>query len=166
MVYPNVNIGAKRRTHLLPVTKRKRSSTDFYHVIIKGINNERIFNQSREKVYFKSIIRKKLSKYQIEIYSYCIMSNHAHLIIRAELKELSIFMASVLAEYASYYNFKHNRNGHVFQNRFKSECIEDDYYFWTCVRYIHLNPVKAKMIKKAEEYKYSSLVEYVSGKVE
>ena len=69
-------------------------------------------------------------------------------------------MARVLAKYAFYYNFKHNRNGHVFQNRFMSECIESESYFWTCLRYIHMNPVKAKMVKKVVRYKYSSMGEY------
>jgi len=147
----------------LSIKRRRESKTGFYHVFVKGINNEKIFNQQREKIYFKSIILKQLSKYQIEIYSYCIMSNHAHFIIRAEIKVLSVFMAAILAEYAAYYNLKHNRNGHVFQNRFRSECIEDEKYFWSCLKYIHLNPVKARMVKKLENYKYSSISEYISG---
>ena len=80
--------------------------------------------------------------------------------IWAEIQELSFFMARVLAEYANYYNYKHDRNGHVFQNRFTSECIEDEDYFWNCLRYIHMNPVKAGMAKKAADYKYSSIKEY------
>lgn len=146
----------------MPTTKRKESSTGFYHIIVKGINREKIFYQQREKLYFKSIISKYLKKYKAEIYSYCIMSTHAHFIIRAEIQILSLFMAAILAEYALYYNFKHHRNGHVFQNRFTSECIENDRYFWTCLRYIHMNPVKAGMIKKPERYKYSSMSEYVT----
>lgn len=145
----------------MPTRRRQESSTGIYHIIVKGINNEKIYNQQREKEYFKSIILKHLKKYHVEIYCYCIMSNHAHFIIRAEIQILSVFMAAILAEYASYYNFKHHRNGHVFQNRFASECIEDERYFWTCMRYIHLNPVKANMIKKPEKYKYSSMVEYM-----
>lgn len=147
----------------MSISGRRESKTGFYHVFVRGINNERIFNQHREKIYFKSIILKQLSDYQIEIYSYCIMSNHAHFIIRAEITVLSAFMAKILKAYAQYYNWKHNRNGHVFQNRFKSECIEDENYFWSCLRYIHMNPVKAKMIKKVEQYKYSSISEYISG---
>jgi len=149
--------------HYLSIKRRRESKSGFYHVFVKGINSERIFNQQREKIYFKSIILKQLSKYQIEIYSYCIMSNHAHFIIRAEIKVLSLFMAVILREYAQYYNYKHNRNGHVFQNRFKSECIEDENYLWSCLRYIHMNPVKAKMIKNVEKYKYSSIQEFISG---
>lgn len=143
-------------------TRRLESATGIYHVIVRGINHEKIFNQSREKIYFKKIILKYLEKYNIDIYSYCIMSNHAHFLIRAEFKVLSVFMAGILAEYAAYYNFKHNRNGHVFQNRFLSECINDEQYFWSCMRYIHLNPVKAGMVKGIEKYKYSSVGEYLS----
>ncbi len=146
-------------------TKRKESSTGLYHVVVKGINNEKLFNYNREKAYFKEIISKHLEKYEVEIYSYCIMSNHAHFIIRAEIKVLSAFMAMILAEYAVYYNYKHHRNGHVFQNRFMSECIEDERYFWNCMRYIHLNPVKAKMVKKMSRYKYSSIREYSTEEI-
>lgn len=90
------------------------------------------------------------------------MSNHIHLILKAEFPELSLFMAAVLAEYANYYNYKHHRNGHVFQNRFVSECIETERYFWNCLRYIHLNPVKARVVKEAARYQYSSMMEYKS----
>lgn len=146
----------------LPTRRRRESKTEVYHVIVKGINKERIFNQQREKIYFKQIILKHLKVINIEIYCYCIMSNHAHFIIRAEIHDLSKFMALILAEYASYYNFKHHRNGHVFQNRFTSECIEDERYFWSCLRYIHLNPVKAGIIKTSVKYKYSSIGEYAT----
>ena len=148
---------------VLPLKRRQKSGTDLYHVIAKGINKERTFNQSREKTYLKKIIKKIKKKYEnVEIYAYCIMSNHIHLILKAEFPELSLFMAAVLAEYANYYNYKHHRNGHVFQNRFVSECIETERYFWNCLRYIHLNPVKARVVKEAARYQYSSMMEYKS----
>lgn len=144
----------------MPRKRRRESSTMFYHVIVKGINNEDIYRQQREKIYFKKKILKYLKKYDVELYAYCIMSNHAHLIIKAQLPVLSAFMAVVLAEYAVYYNYKHHRNGHVFQNRFVSECIETESYYWNCLRYIHMNPVKAKMVKEPVHYRYSNLAEY------
>ncbi len=145
----------------MAIRKRQRSNSGFYHVVVKGINKENLFEQQREKAYFRKIIYEGLKKYKVEIYAYCIMSNHAHFLIWAEiLEELSQFMARILAKYALYYNFKHNRNGHVFQNRFTSENIENEGYFWNCIRYIHLNPVKAKMLKKAVGYRYSSMGEY------
>lgn len=144
----------------MPIRPRQKSSTGFYHVVVRGINGELIYNQQRERIYFKKIILEHLKKYQVEIFAFCIMSNHAHILIRAELQELSMFMARILAEYASYYNYKHNRNGHVFQNRFLSECVETEAYFWNCIRYIHMNPVKANMVKTPLQYKYSSMNEY------
>ncbi len=147
----------------MPKSLRKESITGIYHVMAKGINNESIFSGFEERYYLKKIIKEILDTYTVEIYSYCFMSNHLHLIIKADIKMLSAFMAKVLAKYAGYYNYKHNRNGHVFQNRFKSECIEDESYFWTCLQYIHLNPVKANMVKDITEYKYSSAYECING---
>ena len=147
--------------------RRQKSNTGLYHVFVRGINKERIFEQEREKQYLKKILRKYLKKYEqydVEVHAYCIMSNHAHLIIKSnEREKVSYFMSNVLAEYAQYYNYKHNRNGHVFQNRFGSECIENEKYYWNCIKYIHMNPVKALLVPTALDYKYSSLVEYKRG---
>ena len=146
----------------MPHKPRRESSTRFYHIYVRGINKEKIFGQPREKNYFKRIIRKYLKEYDVEIYSYCIMSNHAHLLSKSDLKELSMFMSKVLAKYAQYYNYKNNRNGHVFQNRFGSECIESERYFWNCLKYIHMNPVKACMVSGLMDYKYSSIKYYMN----
>lgn len=145
----------------MPRVKRQKSHTGLYHVFVRGINKEKIFNQVREKQYFKRTIKKYLNKYDVEIHAYCIMSNHAHLIIKVdENQKLSYFMSNVLAEYAQYYNYKHSRNGHVFQNRFGSECIENEKYYWNCIKYIHMNPVKAMLVFAAADYKYSSFGDY------
>ena len=144
----------------MPRTARKKSCTDFYHVIGRGINHERIFNQIREKNNFKRLLEKYLEKYEVEIYAYVIMSTHFHLLIRANLSDLSGYLAIVQAEFAEYYNYKHERNGHVFQNRFKSECIENPQYFWNCLRYIHMNPLNANIVKNPTKYKNSSMKEY------
>lgn len=149
----------------MPHKSRKKCSTGIYHIYFRGINKEKIFHQKREKERLKKIIRKYLEEYEeVEIYAYCIMSTHAHLIVKSELEELSMFMSKILAEYAKYYNYKHNRNGHVFQNRFGSECIEKSGYLWNCLRYVHMNPVKAHMVSSVLDYKYSSIKEYQSGK--
>lgn len=145
----------------MPNRRRTVSSTGVYHVFVRGINHELIFNQVREKRYFKKIIKKHLQEYEVEVYAYCIMSSHAHFIIKSEnIQQMSFFMSKVLAEYAIYYNYKKNRNGHVFQNRFGSECIESTKYYWNCVKYIHLNPVKARMVSTPWEYQFSSMNDY------
>lgn len=133
-------------------------------MIVKGIARERNFNQTREKNQFINILEKYQNKYAVKLYAYCIMSNHAHIMIWAELQVLSMFMARVLAEYAYYYNYKHNRNGHVFQNRFTSECIETETYLWNCLRYIHMNPVKAGIVSNPDSYRFSSMREFFSCK--
>ena len=133
----------------MPRKRRRESSTMFYHVIVKGINNEDIYRQQREKIYFKKKILKYLKKYDVELYAYCIMSNHAHLIIKAQLPVLSAFMAVVLAEYAVYYNYKHHRNGHVFQNRFVSECIETERIFLELSAVCSFEPGQGKNGKRA-----------------
>ncbi len=105
-----------------------------------------------------------LVHYDVEIYAYCIMNNHLHLLIKSELEELSRFMAKVLATYAQYYNYKNDRIGYVFQDRYKSECVENERYYWSCLRYIHLNPLHANIVKNATRYKYSSMSEYTTQK--
>ena len=150
----------EERGDRMPRSARERSSTNIYHLMGRGINREKIFEQTREKNNFKRLLNKHLEKYGIEIFSYVIMSTHFHLLARADLKLLSGYLAIVLAEYAEYYNFKHDRNGHVFQNRFKSECVESEQYFWNCLRYIHMNPVNANLVKSPLDYKYSSIKEY------
>ena len=146
-------------------TGRTISGTGFYHIMVRGINREFTFGQIRERNYFKKILQKHLDEYDIEIHAYCIMSNHAHFILKSKyINQISFYMSKVLAEYANYYNYKWNRNGHVFQGRFKSECINDARYYWECIRYIHMNPVKAHMTKMPEEYRYSSYKEFKSRK--
>ena len=152
------------RGERMPRTARKRSSTDVYHVIARGINREPIFKQKREKNNFIRILLKHLKDHDIEILAYVIMSTHFHILIRVDLKLLSNYLAIVLAEFAEYYNYKHNRNGHVFQDRFKSECVETERYFWNCLRYIHMNPVNANLVKNPLNYNFSSLKEYQTEK--
>ena len=135
-----------------------------YHVIARGINKEPIFKQKREKNNFKRLLVKHLKDHDIEIFAYVSMSTHFHILIRVDLKLLSSYLAIVLAEFAEYYNYKHNRNGHVFQDRFKSECVETEQYFWNCMRYIHMNPVNANIVKYPLNYTYSSLKEYETEK--
>ena len=148
----------------MPRTARKKSATDIYHVIARGINRESIFKQKREKNNFIRLLLKHLENRDIEIFAYVIMSTHFHILIRTELKLLSNYLAIVLAEFAEYYNYKHNRNGHVFQDRFKSECVETERYFWNCLRYIHMNPVSASLVKNPLNYNFSSLKEYETEK--
>lgn len=148
----------------MPRKPRRESGTGIYHVVSRGLDKESIFRTKEEKDRMWKNIWENVKKYRIKIYAYCIMSNHLHLLVKVDLKNLSLFMAKILAAYAQYYNYKHNRIGYVFQERFRSQCIESEAYFWNCIRYIHLNPVKAKMCKNPANYPYSSLTEYMDVK--
>lgn len=148
----------------MPRRHRQKSLTNCYHVIVRGLNKLAVFRDQREKNRILSLIRENYKEYNVKIYAYCIMSNHFHLLLEADLKELASFMAKILASYAQYYNYKHSRVGYVFQDRYRSQCIESDSYFWNCLRYIHLNPVKAGICKNIERYSYSSINDYYRGK--
>ncbi|MEF9941736.1 MAG: transposase [Lachnospiraceae bacterium] len=144
----------------MPRAARKESATKVYHIIARGLNKEAIFQQDREKKRFLKLMQVYIGEFNIELYGFCVMPNHVHLLLKSELSELSIFLAKVLASYAHYYNYKHKRIGYVFQDRYKSQCVENEEYFWHCLRYIHLNPVKAKLISNIDQYPYSSFIEY------
>ena len=89
------------------------------------------------------------------------MDNHVHLLLRVNNGQLlALIMKKINLKYALYYNKIENRNGHLFQNRFRSEAIEDERYLICALAYVHNNPVKAYIVDKAENYKWSSLQEY------
>lgn len=144
----------------MPRRARRESATGFYHIVSRGLNRENIFGEKREKTRFLNLLKDNLNECNVEIYAYCVMSNHFHLLVKVEKEIMPIFMAKVLGRYAKYYNYKHNRTGYVFENRYNTQCIEDERYFWSCLRYIHMNPVKAKICSNIMQYEHSSMREY------
>lgn len=148
----------------MPRRARRESATGFYHIVSRGLDKENIFSEKREKTRFLNLLQENLKEHDVEIYAYCVMSNHFHLLVKAEKETMPIFMAKVLGRYAKYYNYKHKRTGYVFENRYKTQCIEDGGYFWSCLRYIHMNPVKAKICSNVMQYEHSSMREYVGQK--
>lgn len=102
------------------------------------------------------------------VYAYCLMGNHFHILLRTGKETIDATIKRIAGSYAYWFNWKYRRCGHLFQDRFKSEPVEDDVYFLTVLRYIHQNPVKAHICRTAEEYPYSSMAEYLgkSGPVD
>lgn len=141
--------------------QRKQSSTDIYHVMIHGINDEYVFNDEVDKRVFLNQLVKRQEDIPFELYGYCMMDNHAHLILEIEFELLSKLVQSINVSYAIYYNEKHKKSGHVFHDRFRSEPIQSDEYLLTCLRYIHNNPVKANIIQGPFDYSWSSAAEYL-----
>ncbi len=133
------------------------------HNISRGFNGANIFECKGNKERYLYLLKTKKEKYNIKILSYCIMDNHVHLIIHAdEIKNVSNYMHDVNTEFGIYYNRKNNRVGYVFQGRYKSIPMKNIKQLITCMKYIHMNPVKAKIVKKEEEYEFSSYKWYKS----
>lgn len=148
----------------MPRISRKCYSTSFFHVIVQGLNKEYIFKNDRYIKMYLNSLKKYKKDVEIEIIAYCIMSNHAHLILYTEkIDEMSKFMKKLNTQYAKYYNYMEERVGYVFRDRYLSEAIKDEKYLINCINYVHRNPVKAKIVEKCEDYKFSSYKSYLNG---
>lgn len=141
----------------MPREARGRYAGNLYHVMTQGINKENIFyNDMYKKIYIKLLFEHAKGK-DVKIIAYCIMINHAHLLLNIkDTSEMSLFMKMVNMKFAMIYNEMEKRVGVVFRNRYESELIGDEAYFYNCVNYIHNNPVKAGIVKEAKKYEFSS----------
>lgn len=139
---------------------RERSESGIYHVILRGINRQDIFFDDDDYQRFLETVNHMKSNNQFVIYGYCLMTNHVHLLVRENSDTISRIMSRIGTSYAWWYNRKYGRSGHVFQGRYGSECVENDDYLLTVIRYIHNNPVKAGMAQNPEEYQWSSIHAY------
>lgn len=148
----------------MPRTARKKSCKQIYHVMLRGINRQQIFYEKEDYQFFISLLERYKAPCGYELYAYCLMGNHIHLLIREgnEVSTGDIFR-HIGSAFVYWYNIKYERVGHLFQDRYKSEPIEDESYLLTVFRYILMNPVKAGLCGKAEEYPYSSAGEYLKG---
>lgn len=149
----------------MPRKASKDLSASFFHVIVQGVNKEYIFDKEHYIKKYLSLIDKYKRTYNIEILAYCIMNNHAHLLLQIQdYKQMSYFMHKINCIYAQFYNYKENRVGVVFRNRYVSEAISDIKHLKSCIKYIHMNPVKAKIVTSCSQYKYSTYNDYITGK--
>ena len=144
----------------MPRQPRKIGNTKIYHCILRGINKQDIFLDNQDFLKFKKEIIATKEKFSYKLYSYVLMSNHIHLQIKDDHGNLSKIMQSLQIRYADYFNKKYDRVGHLFKDKFKSQCVETDYYILNLQRYIHQNPIKAG-IGTIEEYLWSSYREYI-----
>lgn len=146
----------------MPRTAREKSDTGIYHVMMRGVNRQSIFNEKEDNLRFLQTLSycRDLSDY--ELYAYCLMGNHFHLLIKENKDTLGTIIKRIGSSYVYWYNMKYNRCGHLFQDRYKSETVEDDNYFLAVLRYIHQNPVKAGLVNYPEDYQWSSYRDYFS----
>ena len=128
----------------------------YYHVINRGIYKDKIYLNDRDKEKFLEYLEKAAERFSVIFHGYCLMSNHYHLLIQTPDSNLSKTMQWINVSYATYFNRKRDRHGHLFQGRFKAILIDADEYLKHLSRYIHLNPVRAKMVASPSDYQWSS----------
>jgi len=146
----------------MPRSKRKYSTTMVYHIMARGNEKKVIFNDKEDRKTFLDIIGRGKEKYGFELYGFCLMDNHFHLLIKDRDNRLSEIMKTINTSYAVYYNRKYDRVGHLFQDRFKSETVLNDRQLIAVLRYIHNNPIKAGIVSGLDEYEWSSYKYYIS----
>ena len=145
----------------MPRKARKKAESGIYHVMLRGIDRQLIFEDAEDYLRFLDIVQQCHEICDFKLYAYCLMGNHVHLLLKVQNDGLETIFKRIGGRYVYYYNVKYQRVGHLFQDRFKSEPVDDDAYFLTVLRYIHQNPVKAKLCSKVEDYPFSSFMEYL-----
>ncbi|MDO9507797.1 MAG: transposase, partial [Thermovirgaceae bacterium] len=135
----------------------------FYHVTSRGNERKDIFKSGTDREKFLSYLKSATERYGAVIHAYCLMSNHYHLMLETPQGNLSWIMKHINSSYTSYFNIKRKRAGHLLQGRYKAILVEADTYAAELSRYIHLNPVGAKMVGSPEEYPWSSYRYYADG---
>ncbi len=133
-----------------------------HHVIIKGNRGGDIFYNAKDREKFLSRLSLLIKRYDFTLYAYCLMDNHVHLLIETGSTPLSKLMGELLTHYVQGFNKKWNKKGHLLGDRYKSILVDKKQYLLVLARYIHLNPVKAKIVALPEEYPWSSYKEYIS----
>ena len=151
----------------MPRISRVKSSSGYYHIILRGVNRQDIFFDDKDREKMLDTLKRFQGECDVRIIAYCLMSNHIHLLVKA-MDGLSLFIGKIASSYVYYFNHKYDRVGHLFQGRYKSEAIDTATYLLTVFRYILQNPKKAgicapdaypwsswKSLERAEERKNS-----------
>lgn len=149
----------------MPRTRRLLPYSDAaLHITARGNNHLHIFQTDPDKTYYLKALRELIKENNLDIFHYCLMDNHVHLItwLRHESK-LSRFMKQLQLKYFNYYKTTYGYTGHLWQGRFKSNLIDTGSYLLQCGKYIEVNPVRAKIVTRPEDYSFSSYRYYAYG---
>lgn len=136
----------------MPRTARKRSETGIYHVMLRGADRRILFSDDEDCQKFLEAMDRAKTASGFRLYAYCLMGNHVHLLMKEEKEPLESIFKRLGSIYVYYYNWKYQLHGHLFQDRFRSEQVEDDAYFLDVLRYICQNPIKAGLCGKVFDY--------------
>ena len=146
----------------MPRRKRQKSNSGIYHVITRGVNRQPIFEEPKDYRKYLEFLEECKTSCKFELLAFCLMTNHVHLLIRQNGDPLDKIFRKLNTSYAVWFNSKYQRTGHLFQDRYKSEPVDDMAYFLTVLRYIHQNPLKAGLEKSiGSGYMWSSYQDYI-----
>jgi REP element-mobilizing transposase RayT len=134
----------------------------FYHITSRGNQKERIFWDDKDREEFQKILKRTKERYKYLLHTYVLMDNHYHLLIETPYANIKQVMQNINTSYTVYVNRRHKRAGHLFQGRYKAFIVDKESYLLELGRYIHLNPVRARIVKRSEDYKWNSYREYIS----
>ena len=148
---------------MMPRQARKKSESGIYHIMLRGINRQQIFEDTEDYFKFLATLNAYKEVCGYHIYAYCLMGNHIHLLLKEGSESLEQVFKRVCGKFVYWYNAKYQRTGHLFQDRFKSEPVDTQEYLQTVLRYIHQNPVKAGLCKRVSDYAHSSYAAYLGG---
>lgn len=144
----------------MPRQARKKSNVGIYHIMLRGVNQQQIFEEQEDCDKFLQVLKDCKAISEFKLFAYCLMGNHIHILLQETKEPIELVMKRIATRFVYWYNIKYHRAGHLFQDRFKSEPIENDAYFLTVLRYIHQNPIKAGICKTVADYENSSYNEY------
>ncbi len=144
----------------MPRSARVLCPSGIYHVMVRGVNKQKIFEEEADYRRFVRILRRCKENSAYKLFAYCLMNNHVHLLIKTEEKPLDVTMKRIAGSYAHWFNEKYARKGHLFQDRYLSETVDSERYFLTLLRYIMQNPMKAGLEKCPGTYPWSSYEAY------
>jgi putative transposase len=142
----------------MPRKSRIDAAGALHHVMVRGIERGAVFQNDTDRNHFLERLKEILNDTNTICYAWALIPNHFHLLLRTGLVPISTVMRRLLTGYALWYNRKHSRHGHVFQNRFKSILCQEEAYLLELVRYIHLNPIRARLVENLDDlgcYAYS-----------
>lgn len=135
----------------MPRQARLDAPGTLHHIMVRGINKSAIFKDDQDKTRFLERLGKIILDAECVVFAWVLMDNHAHILFKSGQKGMSGVMRKLLTWYAIYYNRRHHRSGHLFENRYKSILCEEENYLLALVRYIHLNPIRARIVRTLHE---------------
>ena len=148
----------------MPTSGRRLYDGGVYHITQRGNNKQKIFRGDKDYEKLLCFIKEYRLKYGFDVYNYCLMPNHIHLLVKvAKGADLPKIMQGIFQSFRFHYRKRYRYTGYLFQGRYKSKPVEKDSYMLECARYIERNPLRAGLVKDLSDYRWSSYLHYACG---